>query len=66
METIAEENYGSNVSRRNLRLFRKKMDHWQKAELDNLISTQGSAVDAVKLEWLMKDRKMKIREEGIS
>ena len=40
------------------------MNLWQRNELLALIDMQENAVDAVKLEWLMKDRKMKIREEG--
>ena len=53
-----------NISQKQLIKFRKKMNHWQKNELLALIDMQENAVDAVKLEWLMKDRKMKIREDG--
>ncbi len=45
---------GPNVSQRFLRGHRQVMDAWQQAEWERLIAHQESAVDAVKLEWLMK------------
>lgn len=43
-----------NVSQEFLRRHREQMDLWLGSEWNRLIRRQESAVDAVKLEWLMK------------
>ena len=63
-KTLDLDEEKKNISQKQLIRYRKKMNSWQTNELHSLIDMQENAVDAVKLEWLMKDRKMKIKEEG--